>query len=131
MLIYPDDMALIRSHPSFAHFKSDADIKWFLQCMDAKIQTEPAGTLLCAQGEKQEFVPIVLQGETDAAVPPFARWQRIQSESGLAPSVIALVPPATVRTSGACRILWLRVMRLFRICNRHCDFHESFDLGSS
>ena len=61
MLIYPDEMALIKGHPYFAHIENDADIKWFLQCMDAKLETVEAGTALCREGEKSEFVPVVLK----------------------------------------------------------------------
>lgn len=126
MLIYPDEMALIKAHPFFAHIENDADIKWFLQCMDARLETVPAGTVLCTEREKTEFVPVVLRGETDAPIPNFGAWPQIESESGLSHSIIALVPPRTVRTAGECVIVWMRVMRLLKPCNHHCDFHEHF-----
>ena len=126
MLIYPDEMALIKAHPYFAHIENDADIKWFLQCMDAKLETVPAGTVLCTENEKTEFVPVVLKGETDVPVPNFGQWQQIESESGLSHSIIALVPPQTVTTADECMVVWMRVMRLLKPCNHHCDFHEYF-----
>ena len=126
MLIYPDEMALIKAHPYFAHIENDADIKWFLQCMDAKLETVPEGTVLCTEGKKTEFVPVVLKGETDAEVPNFGLWPQIESESGLSHSSIALVPPATVTTAGECMVLRMRVMRPLKPCNHHCDFHEYF-----
>ena len=126
MLIYPDEMALIKAHPFFAHIENDADIKWFLQCMDAKLETLPEGTVLCEEGQKCEFVPIVLKGSTDAQIPSFGTWKQIESESGLSHSIIALVAPRTVRASGECFVLWMRVMRLLKPCNHHCDFHEHF-----
>ena len=126
MLIYPDEMALIKAHPYFAHIENDADIKWFLQCMDAKLETVPAGTVLCTEDEKTEFVPVVLKGETDVPVPNFGQWPQIESESGLSHSIIALVPPQTVTAAGECTVVWMRVMRLLKPCNHHCDFHEYF-----
>ncbi len=126
MLIYPDEMALIKAHPYFAHIENDADIKWFLQCMDAKLETVPEGTELCREGEKAEFVPVVLQGKTDEEIPGFGSWDPIESESGLSHSIIALVPHRSVKTSSEAMILWMRVMRLLKPCNHHCDFHEYF-----
>ncbi len=126
MLIYPDEMALIKAHPYFAHIENDADVKWFLQCMDAKLETVPAGTPLCSAGEKTEFVPVVLKGETDAEIPSFGVWSQIESESGLSHSIIALVPPVSVQTVSESVVLWMRVMRLLKPCNHHCDFHEHF-----
>ena len=102
MLIYPDEMALIKGHPYFAHIENDADIKWFLQCMDAKLEAVEAGTALCREGEKSEFVPVVLKGETDGEIPRFGTWQQIESESGLSHSIIALIPPVTVTTGSEC-----------------------------
>ena len=126
MLIYPDEMALIKAHPYFAHIENDADIKWFLQCMDAKLETVPTGTVLCTENEKTEFVPVVLKGETDVPVPNFGQWPQIESESGLSHSIIALVPPQTVTAAGECMVVWMRVMRLLKPCNHHCDFHVYF-----
>ena len=126
MLIYPDEMALIKAHPYFAHIENDADLKWFLQCMDAKLETVPEGTVLCTEGEKAEFVPVVLQGGTDVPVPGFGLWPQIESESGLSHSIIALIPPATVTTTQESMVIRMRVMRLLKPCNHHCDFHEYF-----
>ena len=126
MLIYPDEMALIKTHPYFAHIENESDIKWFLQCMDAKLETVPEGTVLCTEGEKTEFVPVVLKGGTDVPVPNFGLWPQIESESGLSHSIIALVPPVTVKTAEECMVLHMRVMRLLKPCNHHCDFHEYF-----
>ena len=126
MLIYPDEMALIKAHPYFAHIENESDIKWFLQCMDAKLETVPEGTVLCTEGEKTEFVPVVLKGGTDVPVPNFGLWPQIESESGLSHSIIALVPPVTVKTAEECMVLHMRVMRLLKPCNHHCDFHEYF-----
>lgn len=126
MLIYPDEMAKIKAHPLFSHMQSDSDIKWFIQCMDGKLRTEDAGARLCTQGERTEFVPIVLEGETDAQLPPFSVWEQIESQSGLSHSVAALVPPLSVNAKTECLVLWLKVMRLLKPCNRHCDFHETF-----
>ena len=126
MLIYPDEMALIKAHPYFAHIESDADIKWFLQCMDAKLETVPAGTVLYRAEEKTEFVPVVLKGSTDKEIDRFGSWQQVESESGLSHSIIALVPSVTVKTTEECTVLWMRVMRLLKPCNHHCDFHEYF-----
>ena len=126
MLIYPDEMALIKAHPYFAHIENESDIKWFLQCMDAKLETVPEGTVLCTEGEKTEFVPVVLKGGTEVPVPNFGLWPQIESESGLSHSIIALVPPVTVKTAEECMVLHMRVMRLLKPCNHHCDFHEYF-----
>ena len=51
---------------------------------------------------------------------------QIESESGLSHSIIALIPPVTVTTGSECFVLWMRVMRLLKPCNHHCDFHEYF-----
>ncbi len=126
MLIYPDEMALIKAHPYFAHIENDADIKWFLQCMDAKLETVEDGTALCEAGVRSEFVPVVLKGQADAVIPRFGSWQQVESQSGLSHSIIALIPDVTVKADGECFVLWMRVMRLLKPCNHHCDFHEYF-----
>ncbi|MCQ2560474.1 MAG: hypothetical protein MJ186_00335 [Clostridia bacterium] len=126
MLIYPDEMALIKAHPYFHHITEDRDVKWFLQCMDAKLETIEAGTKLLKEGEKTEFVPIILSGSSDKPCEGFGTWGQIESNSGLSHSIIALVPPADYSTAEESTVLWMRVMRLLKACNLHCDFHEEF-----
>lgn len=122
MLIFPNQMALLQAHPYFAHISSK-DMTWFLTCMDGELKTVKAGTVLCEEGAKMEFVPVVLEGSTDVDIPRFSTWQRIESESGLSHSIIALVSPVSCKAVTDCFVIYLRVMRLLKPCNYHCDFH--------
>lgn len=124
MLIFPNQMALLQAHPYFNHI-SDKDMNWFLTCMDAELESVKAGTVLCEEGVKTQFVPVVLEGTTDVQLPRFSTWQQIESESGLSHSIIALVPPVTCSCTSDCFIVRLRVMRLLKPCNYHCAFHIS------
>lgn len=122
MLIFPNQMALLLAHPYFNHI-SDKDMTWFLTCMDAELETVKAGTVLCKEGEKMQFVPVVLEGSTDVELPRFSTWEHIESESGLSHSTIALCPPVTCKATTDCFVVKLRVMRLLKPCNYHCPFH--------
>lgn len=122
MLIFPDQMALLKAHPYFDHI-SEKDMTWFLTCMDGELMNVKAGTVLFEKGVKCEFVPVVLKGSTDVEIPRFSTWQKIESESGLSHSIIALVPPVSCTCTADCFIVKLRVMRLLKPCNYHCAFH--------
>ena len=122
MLIFPNQMALLQAHPYFNHIDSK-DMTWFLTCMDAELTTVKAGTVLFEEGVKTEFVPVVLEGTTNVEIPRFSTWEKIESESGLSHSIIALVPPVTCKAETDCFVVTLRVMRLLKPCNYHCSFH--------
>lgn len=122
MRLYPNQIALLQAHPYFDHI-SDKDMTWFLNCMDAEWLNVKAGTVLCEKGEKTEFVPVVLEGSTDVDIPRFSDWEKIESQSGLSHSIIALVPPVSCVCTTDCTVISLRVMRLLKPCNFHCPFH--------
>ena len=122
MLIFPNQMALLKAHPFFNHI-SEKDMTWFLTCMDGELKNVSAGTVLCEEGVRTEFVPVILSGSADADIPRFSTWQQIKSESGLSHSIIALVPPVTCVAVTDCFVVYLRVMRLLKPCNYHCPFH--------
>ena len=44
----------------------------------------------------------------------------------VASAIIALVSPVTAAAASECFVLRMRVMRLLKPCNHHCDFHEHF-----
>lgn len=94
--------------------------------MQGQIRRIEGGEILCEAGVKAERVPIVLEGSTQPEMPPFRLWEKIESSSGLSPSIIALVPPETVVAEGECTVLTLKVRTMLKLCNRNCDFHAEF-----
>lgn len=126
MLLNLHQKELIRAHPLLSHLKDDLSLDWFMSCMQGQIRRIEGGEILCEAGVKAERVPIVLEGSTQPEMPPFRLWEKIESSSGLSPSIIALVPPETVVAEGECTVLTLKVRTMLKLCNRNCDFHAEF-----
>ncbi len=125
-MLNPYQKELIRAHPLLSHLQDDQSLDWFISCMQGEIRRFTDDEILCEAGEGAERVALVLEGKTRPEMSPFRLWKRIESRSGLGPSIVALVPHETVRAEGECTVLTLKVRTLLKLCNRNCDFHKEF-----
>lgn len=118
-------LELLKTTPLFFGIKDTKDLEWVLNCVDGNVKTYRAGETIIEQGEDLYFVGMVINGIaqsvdgetstlTDAGelfVFGFEEGKSVKSE-------------AKIIAKTDCSILWMRWIRLKKICNFECEFHK-------
>ncbi|WP_206459033.1 hypothetical protein [Anaerovorax sp. IOR16] len=118
-------LELLKTTPLFFGIRETKDLEWVLKCVDGNVKTYRAGETIIQEGEDLYFVGMVVSGIAQSMNREkstltdvgelfdfcFEEGKSIQAEAKI-----------TAKTD--CAILWMRWIRLKKICNFECEFHK-------
>lgn len=118
-------LELLKTTPLFFGIRDTKNLEWVLNCVDGKVKTYRAGETIIEQGEDLYFLGMVvtgiaqsIDGERSSLTDVgelfdfcFEEGKSIKSEAKI-----------TAKTD--CAILWMRWIRLRKLCNFECAFHK-------
>lgn len=116
---------LIKQIPLFNHFKSDKDMDWIFNCIDGSVKTYQAGETIFSKGEPMYFAAVVLDGMVQAIGGEKTELMDVGDlvfsgyEEGK-----SVVSPADYVAKTNCTLLFMRWIRMTRVCNFECEFHK-------
>lgn len=116
---------LLLNMPLFQEIKDKKDLGWVLKCVDGNVKDYRAGDVVFEEGEDVYFAGMVMSGilqmesgegvvniDTAAMIPiPYDKEKSVKAPGRL-----------TAKTD--CSVLFMRWIRLVKICNFDCAFHR-------
>lgn len=118
-------LELLKTMPLFFGIKESKDLEWVLKCVDGNVKNYRAGETITEEGEDVYFTGMVLSGIA----------QNIYKDNVVLTDIGELFPfcfeedksiqsDAKIVAKTDCSILWMRWIRLKRVCNFNCEFHK-------
>ncbi|WP_130863529.1 cyclic nucleotide-binding domain-containing protein [Bacilliculturomica massiliensis] len=116
---------LLLAMPLFQGIGNKKDLAWVMKCVDGNVKEYRAGEVIFEKGEDVYFEGMIVSGiaqmedgdkvvniDTSKLIPiPYESGKSVQS-------------PGRVTAKTDCRILFMRWIRLMKICNFECAFHK-------
>ncbi|WP_324823811.1 hypothetical protein [Sinanaerobacter sp. ZZT-01] len=118
-------LELLKTTPLFYGIKESKDLEWLFKCVDGNVKTYRAGETIAEEGEALYFTGMVVSGIAQSIYKDksiltdagelfdfcFDEGKSIQSE-------------AKIIAKTDCSVLWMRWIRLKKVCNFECEFHK-------